>query len=82
MIANLLLDPEVQAQAQDPAILGFQTVLNFAALTPEAQARFAALKLGVATLSPQDLGPTLLEPHASWVTKVGNDWVRRYGVAP
>ena len=81
VVANLLLDPEVQAKAQDPAVLGFQTVLNLAALTSADQARFAALKLGVATLSPQALGPTLLEPHASWMTKVGNDWVKRYGVA-
>ena len=80
IIANLLLDPAVQARAQDPAILGFQTVLNAAALTPEATAAFAALQLGVATLLPADLGPTLLEPHASWMTRISADWVGRYGV--
>ena len=82
VIANLLLDPQVQARAEDPAILGFQTVLNPAALTPVDQARFTTLQLGIATLSPQDLGPTLLEPHSSWMTKVADDWVKRYGVAP
>jgi putative thiamine transport system substrate-binding protein len=82
VIANLILDPAVQARAQDPAILGFQTVLDLAALAPEDRARFDTLELGVATLSPEALGPALLEPHASWVTRVGEDWQARYGVAP
>ena len=82
VVANLILDPELQARAQDPAVLGFQTVLNLAALTAPDRARFDALHLGVATLSPADLGPTLLEPHASWMTKVAEDWTQRYGVAP
>ena len=81
VIANLLLDPEVQARAQDPAILGFQTVLDLQALTPEDRARFDALELGIATLSPADLGPVLLEPHASWMTRIAQDWTARYGVA-
>jgi putative thiamine transport system substrate-binding protein len=81
VVANLILSPEVQARAQDPAILGFQTVLNLAALKPEDRARFDSLALGVATLSPADLGPALLEPHASWMTRIAADWVSRYGVA-
>ena len=81
VIANLILDPEVQARAQDPAILGFQTVLDLARLAPEDRARFDALELGVATLSPADLGPVLLEPHASWMTRIAQDWTSRYGVA-
>jgi putative thiamine transport system substrate-binding protein len=81
VIANLLLDPEVQARAQDPAILGFQTVLNIQSLTAEDRARFDNLKLGVATLPPADLGPALLEPHASWMTRIAQDWLTRYGVA-
>lgn len=82
VIANLLLAPEVQARAQDPAILGFQTVLNIQALSADDRARFDSLELGVATLSPADLGPVLLEPHASWMTRIAEDWVTRYGVAP
>jgi putative thiamine transport system substrate-binding protein len=81
VVANLLLDPEVQARAQDPAILGFQTVLNLNALAKPDRARFDALDLGVATLSPADLGPALLEPHASWMVRIGQDWIARYGVA-
>jgi putative thiamine transport system substrate-binding protein len=81
VIANLILDPAIQAAAQDPARLGFQTVLNLAALTPEDRVRFDALELGVATLPPSELGPALLEPHASWMVKIAEDWVARYGVA-
>lgn len=81
LVADLLLDPEVQARAQDPAVLGFQTVLNLDTLTPEDRARFDALSLGVATLPPAALGPALLEPHASWVTRIAGDWVARYGTA-
>lgn len=81
VIANLILDPEVQARAQDPAILGFQTVLDIQSLAPEDRARFDALDLGIATLSPADLGPVLLEPHASWMTRIAQDWTARYGVA-
>jgi putative thiamine transport system substrate-binding protein len=81
VIANLLLAPEVQARAQDPNILGFQTVLNQSALSAEDQARFAALDLGVATLSPAEIGPALLEPHSSWMVRIGQDWMQRYGVA-
>ena len=82
VVANLLLDPEIQAQAQDPDVLGFQTVLSLDALSEADRARFDALKLGVATLPPLALGPVLLEPHASWMTRIAADWTKRYGVAP
>ncbi|MCW1917868.1 ABC transporter substrate-binding protein [Rhodobacter sp. KR11] len=79
VVANLILSPLVQARAQDPGVLGFQTVLNMAALTPEDRALFDALPLGPATLSPLALGPTLLEPHASWMTAIAEAWAARYG---
>ena len=81
VIANLLLEPEVQARAQDPNILGFQTVLKQSSLSAQDQARFADLDLGVATLGPDKIGPALLEPHASWMVRIGQDWIERYGVA-
>lgn len=81
VVANLLLDPEVQARAQDPAVLGFQTVLDVAALPEADRARFDALELGAAALPPAELGEALLEPHASWMEAVTEDWLRRYGVA-
>ena len=81
VVANLILDPEVQARAQDPSVLGFQTVLNLNALAAPDRARFDALELGVATLAPADMGPALLEPHATWMVRIGQDWIARYGVA-
>ncbi len=78
VVANLILSPKVQARAEDAAVLGFQTVLDMAALTPEDRALFAALKRGPATLSPEALGPVLLEPHASWMTAIATEWAKRY----
>ena len=82
VIANLLLEPSVQARAQDANVLGFQTVLNMAALTPSEFALFNDIPRGPATLSPAELGPTLLEPHATWMTQISAEWSARYGVAP
>jgi putative thiamine transport system substrate-binding protein len=56
-------------------------VLNLAALTDKDRARFDALDLGISTLAPDDLGPALPEPHASWMARISQDWIRRYGVA-
>lgn len=78
MIANLVLSPAVQARAQDPAVLGFQTVLDIEALTPADRALFDGLARGPATLSPAELGPVLLEPHASWMSAVAEGWAKAY----
>jgi putative thiamine transport system substrate-binding protein len=42
------------------------------------RARFAALPRGVATLSAEELGPVLPEPHPSWMTRIVTGWQRRY----
>lgn len=81
VLANLILDPEIQARAQDPDILGFQTVLGMDLLDAEDRAVFDALQLGEATLPPADMGTALLEPHPTWMTQVAEDWVARYGTA-
>lgn len=80
VLANFLLSPEAQARAQDPAVLGYGTVLDLSGLAPDDKARFDALELGIATLSPQELGPALPEPHPSWMTRIEADWTERYGV--
>jgi putative thiamine transport system substrate-binding protein len=81
VLANFLMSPEAQARAQDPNILGYGTVLNMDALSNTDRAAFDALELGVATLSPADLGTVQAEPHPSWATRIADDWVSRYGVA-
>lgn len=81
VLANFLLSPQAQAHAQDPAVLGYGTVLDVANLPAADKARFDALELGIATLSPAELGPALPEPHPSWMTRIEADWTARYGVA-
>ena len=81
VVANFLMSPEAQARAQDPAILGYGTVLNMDALSDADRGLFDALELGVATLSPADLGTVQDEPHPSWATRIADDWMTRYGVS-
>ena len=79
--ANFMLSPQAQAQKQDPTVWGDPTVLAMDKLTPEDRAAFEALDLGIATLAPADLGPGLDEPHPSWMARMEEEWLRRYGVA-
>ncbi|MEO1797349.1 MAG: ABC transporter substrate-binding protein, partial [Pseudomonadota bacterium] len=81
VVANFLLSPEAQLRAQTPDILGYGTVLDIEKLTEEDRAAFDNLELGLATLSPAELGTALPEPHASWMTRIEQDWRERYGVA-
>ncbi|MCK0140557.1 ABC transporter substrate-binding protein [Aliiroseovarius sp. F47248L] len=80
VVANFLMSPTAQAHAQDPEVLGYGTVLHIGALPPEDRAQFDALDLGIATLTPQQLGDVQDEPHPSWMTRISDDWQTRYGV--
>ncbi|MFN3663880.1 MAG: ABC transporter substrate-binding protein, partial [Yoonia sp.] len=81
VVANFLMSPEAQARAQDPAILGYGTVLAMDKLSDDDRALFDTLDLGIATLTPADLGVVQAEPHPSWMTRISDDWVTRYGIA-
>ncbi len=81
VLANFLLSPEAQANAQDPNVLGYGTVLDVSGLPVEDKMRFESLDLGIATLSPAELGLAQAEPHPSWMTRIADDWQKRYGVA-
>ncbi|TFL19523.1 ABC transporter substrate-binding protein [Jannaschia formosa] len=81
VVADTLLSPEAQLRAQMPDVLGYGTVLDMDALSEADRAAFDALDLGVATLSPEELGQALPEPHPSWAERLAADWVARYGVA-
>lgn len=78
VVANFLLDPATQAHMQDIEVLGSFSVLDPARLDEAATAAFAALPTAPALPSLADLGPTLLEPHASWMTRLTEEWARRY----
>jgi len=76
--ADFLISPEAQAHKQDPAVWGDPTVLDVAALDPAARKLFTDLPLGIATLPPEKLGRTLPEPDPSWMTRLTDEWRRRY----
>ncbi|SEM49270.1 putative thiamine transport system substrate-binding protein [Gemmobacter aquatilis] len=78
VVANFLLDPATQAKAQDISILGSFSVLDPAKLGAAEQAAFTALPSAPALPRLEDLGPTLLEPHASWMTRLTEEWAKRY----
>ena len=80
VVANYLMSPEAQARAQDPEVLGYNTVLAMDKLSEEQRAAFNALDLGIATLSPEELGTVQPEPHPSWMTRITEEWIERYGV--
>jgi len=78
VLANFLLSPEAQARKSDPSIWGDPTVLSMDKLNPDQRTLFADVPQGIATLSAAELGPVILEPHASWVTAIEKEWLRRY----
>ncbi|MFN3461253.1 MAG: ABC transporter substrate-binding protein [Oceanibaculum sp.] len=78
VIANFLLSPEAQMRKLDPAHWGDGTVLDMDALPAADKARFAAIDLGIATLTPDELGTALPEPHPSWMTRIEEEWLKRY----
>ena len=65
--ANFLISPIAQARKQDPEIWGDPTVLDVKNLNPEDRKLFDELSLGVATLTPEELGNVIPEPHPTWV---------------
>ncbi|MBI2256654.1 MAG: ABC transporter substrate-binding protein [Proteobacteria bacterium] len=79
VVADFLLSPEAQLRKEDPNVWGDPTVLEMALLPQDSQAAFAELPRGIATLSPQGLGPILLEPHPSWMVAIEARWTQFYG---
>ncbi len=77
VVANFLLDPATQAQAQNIDVLGSYTVLDPAKLGAAERAAFEALPTAPALPTADALGPTLLEPHPSWMTRLAEDWAKR-----
>jgi putative thiamine transport system substrate-binding protein len=78
VVANFLLEPATQAQAQDIKNMGSFTVLDLNKLPTADRARFDALTPSPALPTTADLGKPLLEPHSSWMTRITAEWERRY----
>jgi len=79
VLSNFLLSPEAQARKQDPRYWGGFTVLQMDKLSPADRKLFEEIDLGVATLSPDALGAPLPEPHPSWMERLEQAWLTRYG---
>jgi putative thiamine transport system substrate-binding protein len=79
VVANFLMSPEAQAHKARRDVWGDQTVLDVDELPADKRALFEEIERGKATLSPEELGPTLLEPHPTWMTRVEQAWQTRYG---
>jgi putative thiamine transport system substrate-binding protein len=77
VVANFLLAPETQARMQNIDVLGAFSVLDPAKLDAAGRAAFAALPSAPALPTAADLGPTLLEPHATWMTRLTEEWAKR-----
>lgn len=78
VVANFLLDPAAQAHMQNIDVLGSFSVLDPMRLDDAGRAAFAALPTAPALPAPGTLGAPLLEPHASWMTRLTEDWAQRY----
>ena len=78
VVANFLMGPEAQAKKQSSEIWGDDTVLAMDRLSPEQRRLFEEIPAGPATLAPEELGDTLLEPHPSWMTRIEEEWQARY----
>lgn len=76
--ANHLISPAAQAAKLDPAVWGDMTVLAAGRLSDDGRARFAAIDLGPAWPSDDELGPALPEPHPDWTGWLEAEWARRY----
>jgi putative thiamine transport system substrate-binding protein len=78
VVANFLLDPQTQAHMQNIEVLGSFSVLDPDRLDDAAKQAFAQLPSAPALPGLQDLGPTMLEPHPSWMTRLTKEWAERY----
>lgn len=78
VVANFLLDPVAQARQNDPAFVGDATVLDMNKLSDEQRRLFAPKAAMVGLPTPQELSTALLEPHASWMTRITAEWEKRY----
>ena len=78
VFANFLMSPEAQARKANPSIWGDPTVLAMSKIDNKQKMAFDNLPVGVATLTAEQLGSVLREPHASWVEALEKEWQKRY----
>ena len=79
VVANFLLGPEAQARAQNPKQIGSFTVLALEKLSPDERRLFDRPPEAKGLPTNAELGPSLPEPHPSWMTRITEEWERRVG---
>lgn len=77
VLANLLLEPELQAIKADPDVLGVPTVLATEELSPDQRELFADVASGPYTLA--DFGDFIEELGADRVTEIEERWRQEIG---
>ena len=78
VVANFLLSPKAQIKKQKPTTWGDLSVLSYNTLSEEDKNQFDNLPRGIATLTIEQLGESLPEPHVSWVEALEKEWRKRY----
>jgi putative thiamine transport system substrate-binding protein len=73
---NFMLSPQAQARKADIRHWGDPTVLAMDRLAGPDKALFNDSAAPGSVVTP---APALPEPHASWVTALEHEWLRRYG---
>jgi putative thiamine transport system substrate-binding protein len=63
---------------QNIEVLGSFSVLDPTKLNKSIEESFSMLPSTPALPSIHELGPTLMEPHASWMIKLIDEWANRY----
>jgi putative thiamine transport system substrate-binding protein len=76
VVANFLLSPEAQARKANLKTWGDPTVLDVSKLVGDDAKMFAATTAAGSVSIP---GPTILEPHASFVKLIEESWLAKYG---
>ena len=54
-------------------------MVDLAPVKHDGRAPFAAIPSNPAVPNNRELGRPLLEPHESWMERIGRAWVSRYG---
>ncbi|MCF7517691.1 ABC transporter substrate-binding protein [Pseudoalteromonas sp. L21] len=79
LVANFMLSVKAQAQKQQPANWGDNTVLDLSLLSQDQVALFSQQALHPSSLATNNQSPALAEPHPSWSTLINQQWQLRYG---
>ncbi|MDT8399222.1 MAG: ABC transporter substrate-binding protein [Pseudomonadales bacterium] len=81
VVANFLLSAEAQARQQNPRIWGSPSVLAIDRLPAAERRWFDQLPSAAASLSAEQLGVPLPEPHPQWTERLEQHWQQSYGVS-